>query len=436
MTDVLMPQMGESVTEGTVTRWLKRVGDRVERDEPLLEISTDKVDAEIPAPATGVLSEVLVTEGTTVAVATVLARISSADQAAPHSEEPAKSDVSPAPSSPAPEPAPTPPPAAPPASAPDASEPVTETPTPSAASQLEELRRTRSSPLVRRMAADHKVDLSSLRGTGIDGRVTRQDLQNYLAQGRPPAPEPGPRSPAPSVVVTPTPEPMALREEPLSLLQPRTAEQVVASHGESAHAVTVFEVDLTPVERLRAAHAHAYSERGISLTVLPFILRATADALRVHPSLTASVDGQRVLDHKDISIGVTVPLDRGQVVPVIRGADAKRVSELARELADLSERARTRRLRIEEVQQATFTILDAGGMGGLFRVPIIQQAQVALLSVGAVERRPFVIDDAIAIRSLAFLALSYDQRLIESSDADRFMADLKKGLAAFSEAAL
>jgi len=433
MTDVLMPQMGESVTEGTVTRWLKRVGERVERDEPLLEISTDKVDAEIPAPATGVLSEVLVAEGAIVAVATVLARIAIPEQAAQPPEDAGKRDAAPTPERPAA--AESAPVAPPPAPAPSASDVAPEAPDATPA-QIEELRRTRSSPLVRRMAADHKVDLSSVHGTGIDGRVTRQDLQDFLAQGQPPAAQttPVPQA-APSAPPSAAAE-VAPGEGLLSPLQRRTADLLMASHRNSAHATTVFEMDLSPVERLCAREARSHSERGGALTALAFILKATADALRAHPLLNASLDEQRIVSHNDVNVGMSVPLDRGLIVPVIRRADGKSVAEIARELSDLTERARTRRLRPEEVQHATFTISDAGALGSLFGVPIIPQPQVAVLSVGVVQKRPVVVSDAIAIRSMAFFALTFDQRLIETSDADRFMAQLQQGLAAFGEAAL
>jgi pyruvate dehydrogenase E2 component (dihydrolipoamide acetyltransferase) len=422
MTDVLMPQMGESVTEGTVTRWLKRAGERVERDSPLLEISTDKVDAEIPAPATGVLSEVLVAEGTTVPVATVLARIASPEQVAQPAEDAGKREASPAPQ---------PPPAMEPVPVANASDLTAAADTPSA-SELEELRRTRSSPLVRRMAADHKVDLSAVRGTGIDGRVTRHDLQDFLAQGVAPAPAAVP-PPATSAPARPAAE-AALAGASLSPLQRRTAELLTASHRNSAPATTVFEMDLTSIERLRIGQARAHAERGASLTALAFILKATAEALRAHPLLNASLEEQHIVSHEDVNIGVNVPLDRGLIVPVVRRVNGKSVAEIARELADLTERAHARRLNPEEVQHATFTVSDAGGLGSLFGVPIIQQPQVAVLSVGAVEKRPIVVNDAIAIRSVAFFALTFDQRLIETSDADRFMAQLKQSLAASSEA--
>ena len=427
MTDVVMPQMGESVTEGTVTRWLKQVGDRVERDEPLLEISTDKVDAEVPAPATGVLGEILVPEGTTVTVGTVLARVSGIEPIAELTQDAGKRKDAPAPPPAAAEAAPL----APPATTPETGELTAEAQTPPAA-QIEELRRTRSSPLVRRMALDNKVDLSSLRGTGLDGRVTRQDLENYLARGSSPAPALTPTTPA----TPPPPQPAEETEGAvaLSALQRRTAEQMTASHRASAHALTVFEVDLTSIERL--CEARARSERDTSPTPLAFLVKAAADALRSNPLLNASLDAQRIVHHKEVHIGVTVSLERGLVVPVIRHADGKSVADIARELADLAERARTRRLRPDDVQHATFTVSDASGLGSLFGVPIIEQPQVAVLSVGAIEKRPLVVGDAIAIRSMAFLDLSFDQRLIEASDADRFMGQLKRGLAALGESAL
>ncbi len=486
MIDVVMPQMGESIAEGTVTRWLKAVGDHVERDEPLLEISTDKVDAEIPAPASGVLREILIQEGATVAVQTVLARIDAAEVAVATPSAPAAP----------PEPSPTTE-AAP--QAPEAQQPSEAPQGPSA----EELRRTRSSPLVRRIAAEHQVDLSAVKGTGLSGRVTKQDILDHIAKAAPPPPSPPldlrlplrrseplsimsspvstPEEPAPAAPSAPppalaaeradeNPTPAALPQRPLPLrpartappaaqraqvaapaapagpgrdqvvpmspIRRKTAEHMVASRRISAHATTLFEIDMTRVDQLRAAHKRAYHERGVPLTYLPFILKATVDSLKSYPLLNSSVDGDNVIYHRDINIGVAVALEQGLIVPVVRNADEKNVLGLARAIADLAERARTKRLRVEEVQGGTFTITNPGVFGSLFGAPIIHQPQVAILAVGVIEKRPTVREDAIAIRSMAYFALSFDHRIVDGADADRFMAHLKKGLMEFDESAL
>jgi 2-oxoglutarate dehydrogenase E2 component (dihydrolipoamide succinyltransferase) len=484
MIDVAMPQMGESIAEGTVTRWLKAVGDRVERDEPLLEISTDKVDAEIPAPASGVLREILVKEGETVPIQTVLARID-AEAAATAPPPPAQEE---APGSAAAETAataPVPPEAAaflaeaPP---PPAHEEPPEEPAASGAA-LDELRRTRSSPLVRRIAAEHHLDISAIKGTGLGGRVTKQDVMDHLAKAaaaptppppasfelRPPlrraeppasilsvpaqrtplAPAPAaparvPETPAvPRQGPLPTPAaPPAGRAAsgdhvvPMSPIRKRTAEHMLASKRAAAHATTLFEIDMTRVDHLRAAHKRAYQERGVPLTYLPFILKAAIDALKAHPLLNASVLGDRIVYHRDINLGVAVALEHGLIVPVIRNADEKNVLGLARAVVDLAERARTKRLKVEEVQGATFTITNPGVFGSLFGTPIIPQPQVAILAVGVIEKRPVVREDAIAIRNMAYFALSFDHRIIDGADADRFMAQVRSGLVEFDESAL
>jgi pyruvate dehydrogenase E2 component (dihydrolipoamide acetyltransferase) len=479
MIDVAMPQMGESIAEGTVTRWLKAVGDRVERDEPLLEISTDKVDAEIPAPASGVLKEILVNEGQTVAIQTVLARIDAADIAAPPppAATPA-AEAEPAVSGAAEEAAPAAPADASTGVAPDEAEPSHE-PEDDGVS-ADELRRTRSSPLVRRIAAEHHLDISAIKGTGLAGRVTKQDVLGHLAKATPapapappapfelrpplrraeapaasifgvPAPRPDvppvrpPQAPAvprqgplPAVAATPAATRAPSRDHivPMSPIRKKTAEHMLASKRTAAHATTLFEIDMTRVDQLRAAHKRTYQERGVPLTYLPFILKATIDALKAHPLLNASLAGDRIIYHRDINLGIAVALEHGLIVPVIRNADEKNVLGLAHAVSDLAERARTKRLKVEEVQGGTFTITNPGVFGSLFGTPIIPQPQVAILAVGVIEKRPVVREEAIAIRSMAYFALTFDHRIIDGADADRFMAQIKRGLLEFDESAL
>jgi len=440
MADVIMPQMGESIAEGTVTKWLKNVGDRVERDEPLFEISTDKVDAEIPSPAAGILREVRVAPGTTVPVHTVVAVIAAEGEgvtAAP--PVPAAAPVPASPPAPAPPPPveyqiegePPPPPAAAPAPEKARSEMT-----------AEELRLTRSSPVVRKIAAEHQVDIRAVPGTGIGGRVTKQDILGHLGSGAaapeaPPAPAvapvapPAPAPPAPAV-------PAGARVEvvPMSPIRRKTAEHMVLSRRTSAHVSTVFEIDMTRVDQLRQKHKASFEERGVRLTYTPFILKAVVDALKAFPVLNASIDGDNVVYRKDVNLGVAVALDWGLIVPVIHHADEKNVLGLARAAHDLAERARARKLKVEEVQGGTFTVTNPGVFGSLFGTPIINQPQVAILDIGTIEKRPVVRDDAIAIRTMCYFALTFDHRLVDGADADRFMAFVKKTLQEFDEAAL
>jgi pyruvate dehydrogenase E2 component (dihydrolipoamide acetyltransferase) len=485
MVDILMPQMGESIAEGTVTKWLKKVGDRVQRDEPILEISTDKVDAEIPSPAAGVLREIKVDSGATVPVNAVLGVIADEAQAAAPAPQPAAAAPAPAPAPTAPAPSqpaaatvPTPPPAA---SAPPAA-PATLKPGELSA---EDLRRTRSSPVVRKIAAEHQVDIRQVQGTGISGRVTRQDILHHL-EGRPAEPTaPPPPTPPPAQVPTPPPMPAARPQPPappappapvapppppaaaapapappaapppppaapgvptpaaraqvvpMSPIRKKTAEHMVLSKRTSAHVTTVFEVDMSHVDKLRSRHKAAYEQQHfVKLTYLPFIVKAAVDALKVFPVLNSSLDGDAIAYHKDVNVGIAVALDWGLIVPVIRNADEKNILGLARSIGDLADRARTRRLKVDEVQGGTFTITNPGVFGSLFGTPIINQPQVAILAVGTIEKRPVVRDDAIAIRTMMYLALSFDHRIVDGADADRFMAHLKKALQEFDETAL
>jgi len=456
MADVIMPQMGESIAEGTVTKWLKNVGDRIERDEPLFEISTDKVDAEIPSPAAGILKEIRVAPGTTVPINTVVGVIA-AEREAVASAEPAA--AAPPPPPPLPQPPPPPPPPAPPV-APAPLPPVVyhiegerQPPGPSDAHNLdkpraemtaEELRATRSSPVVRKIAAEHQVDIREIPGTGIGGRVTKQDILGHI-EGRPaPAPEPEPApSPAPRATSTPpgaAPAPPLLGPRvqvvPMSPIRKKTAEHMLLSKRTSAHVSTVFEIDFSRIDQLRHRHASSFEERGAKLTYLPFVLKALVDALQAFPVLNASIEGDNVVYRKDVNLGIAVALDWGLIVPVIHHADEKNVLGLARAVADLAERARAKKLKVEEVQGGTFTVTNPGVFGSLFGTPIINQPQVAILGLGTIEKRPVVRDDAIAIRTMAYVALTFDHRLVDGADADRFMAQVKKALQEFDESAL
>src|SRR5574340_979230 len=451
MADVIMPQMGESIAEGTVTKWLKNVGDRVERDEPLFEISTDKVDAEIPSPATGILKEIRVAPGPTVPINTVVAVIA---DAAPTAEAANPALSIPAPPPPSPAYPPTPPAAPiqqPPRSAPPVAyeledeRPATAPPgpgpvPPAARAEMspEELRLARSSPVVRRIAAEHHVDISQIAGTGIGGRVTKQDILGRIERpieppGSPsPVPAPAPQPPPPARPLPPASPPTAaagsrLEVVPMTPIRRKTAEHMLLSRRTSAHVSTVFEIDLTWVAQLRTTHGASYQERGVRLTWMPFILKAAVDALKAFPVLNASVDGESIVYHKDINLGVAVALDWGLIVPVIHHAEEKNVLGLARAAADLADRARGKKLKLEEVRDGTFTITNPGALGSLFGTPIINQPQVAILDVGTIEKRPVVRDDAIAIRTIAYFAPTFDHRLVDGADADRFMAHLKQG---------
>jgi len=307
----------------------------------------------------------------------------------------------------------------------------------------EELRQTRSSPVVRRIAAEHQVDIREVRGTGIGGRVTKQDILGHIehrgASAPPPAPAPAARPSAPVPPVPPAAaRPSGARVEvvPMSPIRRKTAEHMILSKRTSAHVSTVFEIDMTRVDQLRQAHRAAFEERGARLTYMAFILKAVVDALKAFPIVNASIDGDNVLYHKDINIGVAVALDWGLIVPVIHHADEKNVLGLARAVADIAERARAKKLRVDEVQGGTFTITNPGVFGSLFGTPIINQPQAAILDVGTIEKRPVVRDDAIAIRTMAYFALTFDHRLVDGADADRFMAHVKSTLQEFDEAAL
>ena len=475
--DVIMPQMGESIAEGTLSRWMKKVGDPVKRDEPIFEISTDKVDAEIPSPNAGVLAEILVQEGQTVAVQTVVARIETDASAA--AEKP-KAPAAPAPAAPAPARSEAARPAAP--AAPTPSKPPRssgETPAPPApravpaaasgapvsetravgdatggnggAETLEDRLRRKSTPVVRKMAAEHNVDISAIPGTGLAGRVTKNDITSYIESGAagqrgsravPTAPgapsEPAvaaqlPRGPA-APLVDPWP---GDRVEPWSRIRKLTADHMVMSRRVSPHVNTVFEIDYTRVAQIRTQKKKEYADRGVSLTYLSFITQVVAQNLRKHPVLNSAVSGESTLFRRDINIGIAVALDWGLIVPVIKHADELSLLGIARAINDLGERARAKKLSPDEVQKGTFTITNPGVFGSAIGTPIINQPQAAILCVGSIEKQPAVItvdgSDMIAIRTKGMLSLAFDHRIVDGADADRFMAGVKAGLQDFPE---
>jgi 2-oxoglutarate dehydrogenase E2 component (dihydrolipoamide succinyltransferase) len=464
-TDVVMPQMGESIFEGTITKWLKKPGDKVERDEPLFEISTDKVDAEIPSPSAGVLKEIKVNEGQTVPIQTVVAVIDGAGSAV---------------AAPAPAPAPAkaaapqasaavvppPPPAARPAAAPSAAAPASAAPAPQRTGE-----RIHSSPLVRRMAAEHGIDLTTVPGTGAGGRICKQDIEAVIAgaAGGVPAAAPPPSAPAAAPVrpaAPPPPAPSAApappaasggqihvafesavpREkiyfgnyqvEPMSNMRVRIAEHMVASKRVSPHVYSVDEIDMTKVASLRAKAKDEFEQRyETKLTFMPFFVKAAVAGLRAFPTMNASLDATNVVLHKEINIGIAVALDWGLIVPVVKGADEKNVLGIQRTLNDLAERARSKKLKPEEVQEGTFSITNPGVFGGLFGLPVISQPNVGILGLGMIEKRPVVINDSIAIRSMCYVTLSYDHRVVDGAIAHQFLHKVKETLENWSEPVL
>jgi pyruvate dehydrogenase E2 component (dihydrolipoamide acetyltransferase) len=446
MTDVVMPQMGESIVEGTLTKWLKKPGERVERDEPLFEISTDKVDTEIPSPAAGTLSEVLVEEGKTVGINTVVARIDEGGGAAAKPAAPASTQATPVDDAPPQAaPAPTAPTPAAPAAAPPAPEPESE---PAAEPQGP------LSPLVRKMAREMNLDLSKVKGTGAGGRITKQDVEGYAAQqasavaapAAPPRPAaPAPAAPAPSAPAPAAPAPIQpsaagqakTRIEPLSTMRQKIAEHMVMSVRTSPHVTTIHRVDMTKVAKMRERYKATFQANyGFSLTYLPFVTRASVAALHQYPLLNASLDGNSIIYHNEINIGIAVALENGLIVPVIRNADEKNIAGLQRSIVDLAARARSRQLKPDEIQGGTFSITNFGSFGSMIGTPIINQPQVAILGVGTVDKMPVVIDDAIAIRSICHLSLSFDHRLVDGALADQFMTKLKQVLEGWSEEVL
>lgn len=440
--DVVMPQMGESITEGTMSRWLKQVGDAVKRDEPIFEISTDKVDAEIPAPSAGVLAEVLVAEGQTVEVGTVVARL----------ETEAGATITPAPAeSPAPVAAVAAPVAPPP---PAASAPVTPAAPATIGSETDDERlRRKSTPLVRKMAEEQGLDLAVIPGTGSAGRVTRADVESYLQQGSTGAvAQPAPAAPALSTPAQPVAAPatptapaplveawVGDQVEPWSKIRKLTAGHMVMSRRVSPHVNSLIEIDYTHVAGIRKQLKSSYAERGVNLTYLAFIVKAVADNLRKHPLINAAVSGENTIYRREINIGIAVALDWGLIVPVVRNADELSLLGVARAVQDLAERARNKKLSPEDVQRGTFTITNPGGFGTWVGTPIINQPQAAILAVGSIEKRPSVITlpdgtDALGIRTKGMFCMAFDHRIIDGANADRFLADLRQTLHTFPEA--
>jgi 2-oxoglutarate dehydrogenase E2 component (dihydrolipoamide succinyltransferase) len=436
--------MGESIAEGTVVRWLKKVGDPVERDEPLFEISTDKVDAEIPSPMAGVLTEIKVQPGETVAVNSVVATIGQAGEApaaAPAVEGGKEQAAASAQAQGDGQPAKAPMPAA---RAAGVDENRAEAPGVNGGERevtRDDLRRQRSSPLVRRIAREHNVDITQLSGSGIGGRVTKNDILQFIegaagaagapgalgAAGAPGAPS-APFAPsAPSAPVAPA----RVDVQPLSVMRKKIAEHMILSRRTSAHVHSVFHVNFSAVERIRQAKKAEYERLGTKLTYMSFIAKTVIDAIRRHPIVNSSLDGDNIVYKKDVNLGIAVALENGLIVPVIRNADEKNMLGLSRAIADVAGRARSKQLKPEEVQGGTFTITNPGTFGAQFGMPIINQPQVAILGVGIVEKRPVVIEDAIAIRTMAYLTLGYDHRLIDGAVADQFMSDVKQAIESF-----
>jgi 2-oxoglutarate dehydrogenase E2 component (dihydrolipoamide succinyltransferase) len=420
-TDVIMPQMGESIFEGTITKWLKKPGDKVQRDEPLFEISTDKVDAEIPAPTSGVLQEIKVSEGTTVQVNTVVGTISGDGEAA----APAKAPVA-APAVPEKKEVAA---ARPPA-------PVSES-HPEAETHDEDVR---SSPLVRKIAREHSVDLSQVAGTGLGGRITKQDIMAFIEKG-PETPPPAPAAPASRPVPAPTPAPAAIPGDlvPMSQMRKIIAQRMIESRRTSAHVHCMFEVDLTRVVNLRNKLKTGFEQRnGARLTFMPFFVRAAIIALQQFPIVNASLEGESIRYHRHVNTGIAVALDWGLIVPVLKNADELNFLGLQRAITDLGERARSKKLMPQDVEGSTFTITNPGQFGAVFGLPIINQPNSAIMGVGGITKQPAVItdkdgNDSIAIRSVVHLTLGYDHRLIDGAVADQFMALVKKTLENWSE---
>jgi pyruvate dehydrogenase E2 component (dihydrolipoamide acetyltransferase) len=440
--DIVMPQMGESIFEGTITKWLKKPGDKVERDEPLFEISTDKVDAEIPSPSAGVLKEIKVGEGQTVPIQTVVGVIDAAGSAAS-----APAAVKSAAPTTAPSKAPAPVPAAAAVTKPAA-------PVPAAVSS----ERVHSSPLVRRMAKEHGVNLTSIPGSGAGGRITKQDIEAVIAAGEQPVaaaaatpsaapvrstPPPPPPSGTSGGLAHPALESAVPREkmyfgnyevQPMSVMRQRIAEHMVASKHVSPHVYPVDEIDMTKVAGLRAKAKDEFEKRyDTKLTFMPFFVKAAVAGLRAFPTLNASLDGTNVVLHKEINIGIAVALEWGLLVPVVKNANEKNLLGIQRTMNDLAERARSKKLKPEEVQEGTFSITNPGVFGGLFGLPVISQPNVGILGLGAIEKRPVVINDSIAIRSMCYVTLSYDHRVVDGAIAHQFLHQVKETLENWSE---
>jgi pyruvate dehydrogenase E2 component (dihydrolipoamide acetyltransferase) len=434
-TDIIMPQMGESIVEGTITKWLKKPGDKIQRDEPLFEISTDKVDAEIPAPASGVLQEIKVAEGTTVGVNTVVGTIAVDGEAA---------------SKPAAAPKPAPAAAAPPKPEPPKEEKksVPAPAAPSPAAQVEDdQEEARSSPLVRKIAREHGINLSQITGTGLGGRITKQDIQSFIenqssSQSTPPsaparASEPAPASSTPAKAAAPAPFPGDL--VPMTNMRKIIAKHMIESRRTSAHVHCMYEVDFTRIVNLRNKNKNGFEQRhGVKLTMMPFFVRAAIMALQQWPIINASIEGDNIRYHRNINVGIAVALDWGLIVPVVKNAGDLNFLGLQRSITDLGERSRSKKLKPDDVEGSTFTVTNPGQFGAVFGLPIINQPNSAIMGVGGITKMPLVVtdkdgNDSIAIRSVVHLTLGYDHRLIDGAVADQFMAQVKKNLETWSE---
>ena len=387
-TNVLMPQLGESITEGTIVRWVKAVGDRVDRDEPLFEISTDKVDAEIPSPTAGVLLEILATEGETVPIDSIVALIG---QKGETSRETSGTSTA----------------------------PLGVDPKPAIATsgvQNDTPRGGWLSPMVRRITRQHDVDVTKISGTGSGGRVTKDDVLRYVertsgtAEGR--------------------------GSEPMSIMRRRIADHMLMSRRTSAHVHTVFDVDFTHVDGLRQRQKSTYEESGVKLTYLSFIAKAVVDAVPQVPIVNASLQGETIVYRDDVNLGIAVALDGGLIVPVIKRTQDASVVDLSRAIADVADRARAKRLTPDDVEGGTFTVTNPGSLGSILGMPIINQPQLAILGVGAVEKRPVVVGDVVVVRLRAYLTLGFDHRVIDGAVADQFMAVVKRNIEQFDETLL
>ncbi len=424
-TDIVMPQMGESIFEGTITKWLKKPGEKVQRDEPLFEISTDKVDAEIPAPASGVLQDIKVTEGTTVQVNTVVGTIAAEGEAAgtPAAAKPA--------------------PAAQPAAPPAERKPVAPTPAPAPQAAVDdEGEQARSSPLVRKIARENNLDLSKVSGTGLGGRITKQDIMAFLERPQPASSAPAPAAVPPALAAKPAaPAPAAIPGDlvPMTQMRKIIAQRMMESRRTSAHVNCMFQVDMTRIANLRNKLKSGFEQRNNArLTFMPFFVRAAIIGLQQFPIVNASIEGESIRYHRHVNMGIAVALDWGLIVPVLKNADELNFLGLQRGITDLGERARNKKLMPQDVEGSTFTVTNPGQYGAVFGLPIINQPNSAIMGVGGITKTPLVItdkdgSDSIAIRSVVHLTLSYDHRLIDGAVADQFMAYVKKTLENWSE---
>jgi 2-oxoglutarate dehydrogenase E2 component (dihydrolipoamide succinyltransferase) len=427
-TDIIMPQMGESIVEGTITKWLKKPGDKVQRDEPLFEISTDKVDAEIPAPASGILQEIKVTEGTTVGVNTIVGTIAVDGEAAAAPSKPAPAKAAPA------------------APAPKEEEKTAAAPAPAppAPTQDEEAEEARSSPLVRKIAREHGVSLLHVTGTGLGGRITKQDIMQFIEGQGSAQPAPPTASPAQPAAAAPAPRPAAPAPYPgdlvpMSNMRKLIAKHMIESRRTSAHVHCMYEVDFTRIVNLRNKLKTGFEQRhGARLTFMPFFVRAAVMGLQQWPIINANIEGDNIHYHRHINMGIAVALDWGLIVPVLKNAGDLNFLGLQRGITDLGERARNKKLKPEDVEGSTFTVTNPGQFGAVFGLPIINQPNSAIMGVGGITKQPMVVtdkegNDSIAIRSVVHLTLGYDHRLIDGAVADQFMAQVKKNLETWSE---